>query len=59
MPSKLVEDKRRYLYNAYIGESYTFFGRIWCWMKRWYYGIDKWSEGEILRRYYKLTKKEV
>lgn len=59
MPSKLVEDKKRYLYDAYIGHSNTFLGRIWCWIKRWFYGIDKWNEGEILHRYYTLTNKGV
>ena len=58
MPSRLVEDKRRYLYTLYIGHSDTFFGKLWCRAKRWYYRIDKWSEGEILRRYYEATRRE-
>lgn len=55
MPSRLVERKRQYIYDVLVGTSDTFFGRIRCWLKNWYYHIDTWSEGEILDKYYELT----
>ena len=58
MPSRLVNDKKRYLYAVYVGESDTLFGKLWCKLKKWYYRIDRWDEGEILRRYYELTRRD-
>ena len=55
---KIFDDKRRYLYAVYVGHSDTFFGKLICRVKEWYYRIDKWSEGEVLRRYYEATRKE-
>ena len=64
MPSRLVDDKKRYLYSVYIGKKpETFWGKV-----RWYITapLRKWNlaklecmdEGEILREYYALTRRD-
>ena len=56
MPSVLVSNKKRYIYSAYIGDAKGIIRNI----KEWYWSmrLESMSEGEILRRYYELTKRE-
>ena len=61
MPSKLVENKKRYLYAVYVGspegnivKQMLYKYRRFVWGRK----LDKMDEGEILKRYYELTRKE-
>jgi len=64
MPSKLVADKKRYLFTVYVGRKpEDLWGRvIWSlespfrWLRIW--KLNRMSEGEILKAYYELTNRD-
>lgn len=66
MPNKFVDDKKRYLHQYYIGDFHPAGGRLRVFLQKLVYALRRWkwerrlqsmSEGEILARYYELTKR--
>ena len=64
MPSRLTEDKRRYLYAVYVDDTNV----IVKWLLQFGWFRDKWkkhcekkvqrmTEGEVLKAYYEKTRK--
>lgn len=53
---KILEDKRRYLFAVYVGNAKGTLRRIleWYWSRE----LENMSEGEVLKRYYEVTRKE-
>jgi len=56
MPSRLILDKRRYVFTVCVGKSKGFLRRIKVWY--WNWRLDRMSEGEILKMFYEMTGKE-
>ena len=57
MPSKLVRSKANYVLCCYIGNGSGIIG----WIKTvfWTWRIKHMTDGEILKRYYELSDREV
>ena len=66
MPSRLTEDKRRYLIAVYIQEANFLIRWLschWAWFRDKYKNhvrnkVNNMTEGEVLREYYRETRKE-
>ena len=63
MPSRLTEDKRRYLYAVYVDDTNVIvrwllqFG--WFrdkWERYWKKRVNRMTEGEVLKEYYEKLK---
>jgi len=57
MPSKMIQSKANYILCCYIGRTSGIIG--WLKTKYWTWRILHMTDGEILKRYYQLSDREV